>query len=219
VTAPVQYGTRITAIVVYLYIGQFLSRRRTAAALAQLFGTPVSPGTVAAMTSRAAGGLGGFTEWVRANLAAAEVVNFDETGLRVEGKLRWVHSASTGKYSLITVHDRRGVKGMDAAGVLPVFTGIAVHDAWAPYDTYRAVTHALCGAPTPNPTPTPPLTGGAGPPRPVTLCASSTSGSTPPSPSATPSTTSTRPLSPTRSIATAARRCSASRPPAPARTR
>jgi transposase len=146
VTAPVQYGTRITAIVVYLYVGQFLSRQRAAAALAELFGTPVSPGTVAAMTSRAAGGLGGFTEWVRANLAAAEVVNFDETGLRVEGKLRWVHSASTGKYSLITVHDRRGVKGMDAAGVLPVFTGIAVHDAWAPYDTYRAVTHALCGA-------------------------------------------------------------------------
>jgi transposase len=44
------------------------------------------------------------------------------------------------------VHDRRGTKGMDAAGVLPEFTGIAVHDAWAPYDTYQAVTHALCGA-------------------------------------------------------------------------
>jgi len=146
VAAPVQYGTRIAAIVVYLYVGQFLSKKRTAAALAELFGTPISQGTVAAMTSRAAGGLGGFTEWVRARLAAAEVVNFDETGLRVEGKLRWVHSASTGRYSLITVHDRRGVKGMDAAGVLPAFTGIAVHDAWAPYDTYRAVTHALCGA-------------------------------------------------------------------------
>ncbi len=74
------------------------------------------------------------------------MVNFDETGLRVEGKLRWVHSASTGKYSLITVHDRRGVKGMNAAGVLPSFAGIAVHDVWAPYDTYTAVTHALCGA-------------------------------------------------------------------------
>lgn len=146
VAAPVQYGARITAIVVYLYVGQFLSKKRTAAALAELFGTPISQGTVAAMTSRAAGGLDGFTEWVRANLAAAEVVNFDETGLRVEGKLRWVHSASTGKYSLITVHDRRGTKGMDAAGILPAFTGIAVHDAWAPYDTYQAVTHALCGA-------------------------------------------------------------------------
>ena len=146
VGAPVQYGPRITAIIVYLYVGQFLSRQRTAAALAELFGTPVSMGTVAAMTTRAAAGLDGFTEWVRTHLVAAPVVNFDETGLRVEGKLRWVHSASTGKYSLITVHDRRGTKGMDAAGVLPDFRGIAVHDAWAPYDTYKAVTHALCGA-------------------------------------------------------------------------
>ncbi len=74
------------------------------------------------------------------------MVHFDETGLRVGGKLRWVHSASTGKYSLIFAHDRRGTKGMDAAGVLPGFTGIAVHDAWAPYDTYQTITHALCGA-------------------------------------------------------------------------
>jgi hypothetical protein len=35
---------------------------------------------------------------------------------------------------------------MDAAGVLPSFTGIAVHDAWAPYDCYPAATHALCNA-------------------------------------------------------------------------
>ena len=146
VTAPVQYGPRITAIIVYLYVGQFLSKKRTAAALAELFGTPVSEGTVATMTTRAANGLGGFLEWVRTSLAAAPGVNFDETGLRVEGRLRWVHSASTGKYSLIFVHDRRGTQGMDAAGVLPGFAGIAVHDAWAPYDTYQAITHALCNA-------------------------------------------------------------------------
>jgi transposase len=146
VTAPVQYGPRITAIIVYLYVGQFLSKKRTAAALAELFGTPVSEGTVATMTTRAANGLGGFLEWVRTNLAAAQVVHFDETGLRVEGRLRWVHSASTSKYSLIFVHDRRGTKGMDAAGVLPGFAGVAVHDAWAPYDTYKALTHALCNA-------------------------------------------------------------------------
>jgi transposase len=146
VSAAVQYGPRITAIILYLYVGQLLSKKRTAVALAELFGTPVSEGTVAAMTTRAAGGLGGFLERTRANLATFEVVNFDETGLRVEGKLRWVHSASTGKYNLIFVHDRRGTKGMDAAGVLPEFTGIAVHDTWAPYDSYQALTHALCGA-------------------------------------------------------------------------
>jgi len=35
---------------------------------------------------------------------------------------------------------------MNAAGILPNFTGIAVHDAWAPYDTYPQITHALCNA-------------------------------------------------------------------------
>lgn len=146
VDAPVQYGPRIAAIILYLYVGQFLSKKRTAQALAELFGTPVSGGTVAAMAARAGGGLDAFTTLVRDRIAAAEAAHFDETGLRVDGKLRWVHSASTGTYSLITVHDRRGVAGMDAAGVLPSFTGIAVHDAWAPYDTYDRATHALCNA-------------------------------------------------------------------------
>jgi hypothetical protein len=35
---------------------------------------------------------------------------------------------------------------MDEIGILPRFTGIAVHDAWAPYDTYDDATHALCNA-------------------------------------------------------------------------
>ncbi|MHB1615226.1 MAG: IS66 family transposase [Actinomycetes bacterium] len=146
VEGPVQYGPRVAAIMVYLYVGQFLSKKRTAQALAELLGTPVSQGTVAAVTVRAAGGLDGFLELVRDGIAAAPVAHLDETGLRVGGKLRWVDSASTGKYSLITVHPKRGTAAMDAAGVLPAFTGVAVHDAWAPYDTYRNTTHALCNA-------------------------------------------------------------------------
>jgi hypothetical protein len=35
---------------------------------------------------------------------------------------------------------------MDAMGVLPGFAGIAVHAAWAPYDTYAAPGHQLCCA-------------------------------------------------------------------------
>jgi len=48
---------------------------------------------------------------------------------------------------LVTVHPKRGKEAMDAAGVLPAFTGIACHDAWKPYDSYDgAAGHALCGA-------------------------------------------------------------------------
>jgi transposase len=146
VTAPVQYGARVTAIILYLYVGQFLSKKRTAQALAELFGTPVSDATVAAMTRRAADRLDGFTDIVRDRIADAPVAGFDETGLRVAGRLHWVHCARTSKYTLITCHPKRGRIGIDAAGVLGRFRGVAVHDAWAPYDTYADIEHQLCCA-------------------------------------------------------------------------
>ncbi|HJT90599.1 MAG TPA: IS66 family transposase [Mycobacterium sp.] len=146
VTAPVQYGPRITAIILYLYVGQFLSKKRTAAALAELFGTPVSEGTVATVTKRAADGLDDFLDQVADRIAEAEVAGFDETGLRVAGALHWVHCARTGKYTLITCHPKRGREGIDDAGVLGRFRGVAVHDAWAPYDSYVDAEHQLCCA-------------------------------------------------------------------------
>jgi transposase len=57
-----------------------------------------------------------------------------------------VHCARTGTYTLLMVHPRRGRQAMEAMGVLPSFTGIAVHDAWAPYDTYAPAGHQLCCA-------------------------------------------------------------------------
>ena len=92
IDAPVQYGPRITAVVIYLYVGQFLSKSRTAHALAELFGTPLSGGTVAAMTGRAARGLDGFADLMRHKLTGSQVVGFDETGLRVAGNLHWVRA-------------------------------------------------------------------------------------------------------------------------------
>jgi transposase len=54
VTAPVQYGPHTAAIAVYLVLGQHLPVQRTAALLAEVFGTPMATGTVAAWTARAA---------------------------------------------------------------------------------------------------------------------------------------------------------------------
>jgi transposase len=105
--APVQYGPGTAAIIVCLYAGQFLSKKRTALALGELFGIPCSPGTVAALTARAAGRLDGFAEHVRGQIAVSEVAGFDETGFRVEGRLAWVHCARTGRYTLLTVHPLR----------------------------------------------------------------------------------------------------------------
>jgi len=147
VSAPVRYGPRIAGIGVYLFHGQFLSEGRTAAALGDLFGARVAAATVASWTAKTAVRI---TEEVipviTDRIADAPVAHFDETGLRTAGKLHWMHSASTDTDVLLSVHAKRGTKGMDAAGVLPRFQGVAVHDAWAPYDTYTCVAHALCNA-------------------------------------------------------------------------
>jgi len=144
--APAQYGPGVRAVATYLVAGHHLPLERAAGVLGDLLAAPVSPGSVASWVGAAGEGLAPFTAAVRRILTAAEVVNFDETGLRVDGALAWVHSASTPSATLYTCHARRGRQAMDAAGVLPDFAGIAVHDCWKPYWCYPEVEHALCNA-------------------------------------------------------------------------
>jgi transposase len=146
VDAPVSYGPRLKAVTVYVQFAQFCSRLRTAQAVRDLFGVPISAGTVSGFGTKAAAGLAGFITTVTDLLRAAPVAGFDETSMRVAGGNWWVHTACTPELTLLTVHPARGCDGADAAGVLPHFEGVAVHDAWAPYDTYEQATHALCGA-------------------------------------------------------------------------
>src|SRR4051812_34975134 len=101
ITAPVQYGPHAAAIAVYLCLGQHLPVERTAGLLADLFGTPMSAGTVAAWTARAATGLEPFTAAARAALTDADLVHVDETGLRVAGRLHWLHVASSALFTVL----------------------------------------------------------------------------------------------------------------------
>jgi transposase len=141
------HGRRLAGIGVYLLHGQFLSVSRTAAALKDLFGVSVAVGTVAGWVKRTALGV---IEKVLPVIAAAPVAHFDETGMRTDGRLAWLHSASTPTDVLQAVHPKRGTTAMDAIGILPRFRGVAVHDAWAPYDTYTDAIHALCNAHAPR---------------------------------------------------------------------
>jgi len=54
--------------------------------------------------------------------------------------------ASSARFTALFCHRKRGKEAIDAAGVLPHVTGTLVHDAFAPYARYPAVTHALCNA-------------------------------------------------------------------------
>jgi len=58
--------------------------------------------------------------------------------------LRWLFCASTERATFYSLHDKRGFDGLDHAGVLPRFGGVAVHDGFKPYRNYTNVQHALC---------------------------------------------------------------------------
>jgi hypothetical protein len=94
VNAPIRHGPRSTAAALF-HTGQFLSKARTAEAMARMFGLPISPSTVATMAARAADDLAGFLDAV----ADAPVAGFDETGFRVDNRSQWAHCARTDLYT------------------------------------------------------------------------------------------------------------------------
>jgi transposase len=145
-TAPTCSGPGVAALGAYLLGRQHLPVERAAECLADCFGAPVSTGYLAGLLPAAADRLAEFEAVADAELAGSAVVHFDETGGRVAATLWWVHVMCTDRVTLYHLDARRGRTAMDAAGVLPGFTGVAVHDGLAAYRRYQQATHALCNA-------------------------------------------------------------------------
>lgn len=144
-TAPTCYGPGVAAVATYLLARQHVPFARTAELLADCFGLAVSTGWLAGLLPQAEARLAGFARVTQQHLKAAPVAHFDETGARVAGSLRWVHVACTESLTHYHRASGRGAKSADLGGVLPGFTGIAVHDGLTTYRNYD-VGHGLCNA-------------------------------------------------------------------------
>ena len=145
VNAPVQYGKRVKAAAVYVKTYQHLPYKRACELLADLLGCSLSEGTLANIISQCDDLVEAPVTQIKEMIKDASVVHFDETGSRVEGKLWWVHSASTKNATYYDIHRRRGSEAIDYIGILPDFTGRAIHDFWKPYLNYSCL-HGLCNA-------------------------------------------------------------------------
>jgi len=139
VAAPVQYGERIKAFVLYLLHYQLLPEKRLAALMADLFGVRLVTATIARISQDCAQRFQGFADAVRDRVAAAPVKHMDETGFRIGGKTQWLHIASTIWLTFYRTSPKRG-------SLLAKVAGIVVHDHWKPYYTMTGVLHALCNA-------------------------------------------------------------------------
>jgi len=146
VAAPAQYGPGVAAVAVYLHQAQLLPLARTAEVLAELFGCPLTEGTVARAVRACHAQLAGVEAAIKAAVTQAPVAHFDETGLDLGGQTAWLHVASTAHLTFYAAHRKRGRVALTEIGVLPSFTGRAVHDGWAAYWQGAQCQHALCNA-------------------------------------------------------------------------
>ena len=145
ISATVQYGKNLKALVVALNTVGMVSIKRTHEILGNVFCIPLSTGTISSMVKKCAYNIKNTVDTIRQKVIDSAIGHFDETGTRVEGSTMWVHNSSTEQYTYLSVHQKRGIEGMEANGVLNKFRGVAVHDCWKSYWKYD-ITHAVCCA-------------------------------------------------------------------------
>ena len=141
-TAHVQYGPRLRATAVYLNVQQLIPEDRSVEAMADLFATArLCAASVVAWIGKAAEAQAPVLAHIAVSVVAAKVRHLDETGFRIAGKTRWLHSASTAVYTHYRVGETRGdVRRTMADGVI-------VHDHFKAYRAARCATRAVQCAP------------------------------------------------------------------------
>lgn len=81
---------------------------------------------------------------IREHLSKCKVKGADETGLRANGKLHWLHVVCNEKATYLYADAKRGFDAINNDGLLLDCSGTLVHDCWSPYFKLGNVNHAIC---------------------------------------------------------------------------
>jgi transposase len=146
VKRPVQYGNGVKTWAAYFQTQHFVPVERTAQIFEDLLHHRIAEGTLIKAGQELAMEIEPAIAAVKEQLRQVAVLSTDESGMRVKGKLHWLHVAATERLTDYTLHAKRGQTAMDDAGILPEFKGRAIHDHWKPYFGYIECSHALCNA-------------------------------------------------------------------------
>ena len=145
VNASVQYGASVKAMAVHLNQHHLVPLARTAQLMQDLYGARLSQASIQSFAQEAALALRPTVAAIGQAVQDAGVVHADETGIRVKGKLHWLHCAVTDTLTWLAPHAKRGTLAFEALGLLEGIKGVLVHDGLASYKGLDC-THSLCNA-------------------------------------------------------------------------
>jgi len=146
ITGTRQYGSTLKATVLSLLTVGYVSVDRVRQLLNSL-GIPISGGAIQNILTDCANRTTSATAYIKSKVAALPVLNCDETGIRVAGKLYWAHCMCDSQWSYYAVNAKRGKDAMEEIQVLPQKeNGVLVHDFLRSYLNYDRLEHAFCNA-------------------------------------------------------------------------
>lgn len=147
VNAPVQYGNGVKALVTLLSSGYKLPFKKIQLLFTDLFGYPINEATIDSANRTCFQNLEETEKTILQKITESKVAHADETGLRVAGKLNWLHALVTPLFTYLFVHAKRGKIAMESEkSHLSSFFGWLVHDCWGSYFGFTQMRHAICNA-------------------------------------------------------------------------
>jgi len=141
--AAAQVGPQAQTAIATIREETGMSCGRIAQICQRIWGLKVSRGGVAQIVSRVGRRLDAPYRGILATLRRSRTVYPDETGWKVGGWLQWLWDFVCRTATAYVIRDSRGhdvveeVLGLD-------WSGVAVHDGWAPYDYLKKATHQQC---------------------------------------------------------------------------
>ena len=144
--SPVGYGPNVKSTVAMLNADANVPVHKTAVFVSSLTEGRVnmSDGTVVNVTAELAKKFATTVQHIIIALAACGVLNVDETGVRVNGKLSWMQIISNENFSLYGRSIKRGTLNDAMNNLIMLFTGVLVHDHLKSYYAFEHLTHAEC---------------------------------------------------------------------------
>lgn len=147
VKSSVQYGAGVRALATKLSVDHKMPLEQISTLFEDMYGYNLNSETIESTLERGYELSAPLEAAVKAALKDASVGHFDETGLRVAGKLHWMHTAGNESYTYLFIHANRGKKALlSEQSVLKDFKGYAIHDSMASYFRFTDAQHGLCNA-------------------------------------------------------------------------
>ena len=140
-----QYGNNVKEFSVSLQNYHMLPFKRCSELIEDLTGHKISEGSLANFQFKSYNNLESYETEIKKILLKSNVLHADETGVRLNGKLHWMHVLSNEFLSYFGHHQKRGKQAIDDFNIIPLYNGNLVHDRFASYFSYKC-QHSLCNA-------------------------------------------------------------------------